>query len=173
MSQELIEGYRLSPQQRRLWALRQSDRSAHCAVRIDGKLNVDSLQEAIREVVSQQESLRTTFKLLPGMTIPVQVIMDQSDIDFSTQDLSHLSVEAQDSEIKALLTNAAERKIDYERFPLFHCHLIVRSADAHVLIITLPVACADASSLECLVRQIARVYAASSETEEPSQIEAM
>ena len=146
MSQEIIQGYRLSPQQRRLWLLRQFDRAAQCAVRIDGELNVESLRQAISQVVSQQEILRTTFKLLPGMTIPVQVISDAADVAF---------VEITDGQI------------DLEQLPLFHCQLIARSANEHVLIVTLPVACADAPSLQCLVRQIAEAY------EKPFEVEAM
>ena len=100
MSQEIIEGYRLSPQQRRLWLLRQSDRCARCAVRIDGELHVEVLEEAARQVVSQQESLRTTFKLLTGMTIPVQVISDRPDVLFKTHDVRQLTAEQQDSRVK-------------------------------------------------------------------------
>jgi amino acid adenylation domain-containing protein/non-ribosomal peptide synthase protein (TIGR01720 family) len=169
MSQEIIEGYRLSPQQRRLWLLRQSDRTALCAVRIDGELEVEALQKAIREVVSHQESLRTTFKLLPGMTIPVQVISDRVDVAFTRHDVTELSVEEQDLKIETLFVNAAERKVDYERLPLLHCDLIARSANKHALIVSLPVACADAPSLECLVRQMAAAY----KPEKPLHIEAM
>jgi len=172
MSQQIIDGYRLSPQQRRLWLLRQSERSALCAVRIDGELNVEALRHAIREVVSQQESLRTTFKLLPGMTIPVQVISDRPDVAFSMHDLRQFDVEEQDSRIKALLVNAAERKVDYEQVPI-QCHLIARSANKHELLISLPVPCADAPSLMCLVRQMAQAYTASIQPEKPLHIEAM
>jgi amino acid adenylation domain-containing protein/non-ribosomal peptide synthase protein (TIGR01720 family) len=173
MSQEIIEGYRLSPQQRRLWLLRQSDRIAQCAVRIDGELKVETLRQAIRQVVSQQETLRTSFKLLPGMTIPVQVISDQPDVAFTSRDLRQLSVAEQDLKIKALRVEIAERKLNLQRPPLFDCHLIARSANEHVLIVSLPVACADAPSLQCLVRQIAGAYAACSPPEKAFQIEAM
>ena len=69
MSKEIIEGYRLSPQQKHLWLLGESERSATCAVRIDGELNPDLLEQAIRQVVERFEILRTTFKLLPGSGI--------------------------------------------------------------------------------------------------------
>lgn len=82
MSQELIEGYRLSPQQRRLWASGLSDRSAVCAVRIKGELDTEALREAIGQVVSRHEILRTTFKVLPGMTLPVQVVSDSANFVF-------------------------------------------------------------------------------------------
>src|SRR5689334_9241585 len=114
MSKESIEGYRLSPQQRRLWSLRQSDRSAQCAVRIDGELKNEVLEDAIRQVASQHESLRTTFKLLPGMTIPVQVISDHPDVAFIKHDLQQLSVAEQDSSIGALFAEVVARKINYD-----------------------------------------------------------
>ena len=173
MSQEIIEGYRLSPQQRRLWLLGQSDRSAQCAVCIDGELKTDILEDAVRQVVSQHESLRTTFKLLPGMMIPVQVISDHPDVAFIKHDLQQLGVAEQDLKIEALFTELVARKITYDRPALFQCHLIARSANRHELIISLPVACADAASLDCLVRQIAAAYAASSQPEKPWTTEAM
>ncbi len=156
MSQEIIQGYRLSPQQRRLWLLRLFDRAAQCAVRIDGELEVETLRQAIRQVVAQQEILRTSFKLLPGMTIPVQVISDDTDFAFTSHDLTQLNATEQESGIKTLFAELADRKIDLQELPLFH--LIAQSASEHVLIASLPVACADAPSLQCLVRQIAGAY---------------
>ncbi|HZE68259.1 MAG TPA: amino acid adenylation domain-containing protein [Pyrinomonadaceae bacterium] len=173
MSQEIIEGYRLSPQQRHLWSLRQSDRSAVCAVQINGELNIDILKRAIYQVAGREEILRTTFKLLPGMTIPVQVISDRPDVAFARNDLAQLSVDDQDAGIRALFVDAAERKIDYARPPLFHVDLIARSSINHVLVIGLPALCVDAPSLQCLVRQIAAAYTASSKAEELSNVETM
>src|ERR1043166_9516512 len=154
MSQEIIEGYRLSPQQRRLWLLRQSDRSAQCAVRINGELHVEVLEEAVRQVASQQESLRTSFKLLTGMTIPVQVISDRPDVLFKRHDLRQFAAEQQDSRVKLIFDDIARRKLECDRPPLLHCDLIELSSNKHDLTIRLPVACADAPSLDCLVHQI-------------------
>lgn len=134
MSQEAIQGYRLSPQQRRLWAVGLSDRSAVCAVRIKGELDTEALREAIGQVVSRHEILRTTFKLLPGMTLPVQVVSDSAG-----------------------------------HSPLFCIDLVSRSANEHILKISLPVLCADAQSLQCLVRQIAEAYSGSSQNIEVLQ----
>src|ERR1051325_1176247 len=147
MSQEMIQGYGLSPQQRRLWGLGLADRCAVCAVQVEGELDVEGLQHAIRHVVSQHEALRTTFKLLPAMTIPVQVISEAPEFTFVQHD--------QDADITKLLNEARERKIDYERLPVLRVDLIERSSHQHALIISLPVLCADVQSLECLVSQIA------------------
>ena len=105
MSQEIIQGYRLSPQQRRLWLLRLFDRAAVCAVRLGGELEVEALRQAIRQVVSQQEILRTSFKLLPGMTIPVQVISDDTDFAFTSLDLTQLN-----AAVESILTESHVRR---------------------------------------------------------------
>ena len=153
MSKEIIEGYRLSPQQKHLWLLGQSARSASCAVRIDGKLNTDLLQQAIRQVVERFEILRTTFKLLPGMTIPVQIINDRPEFEFYIHDQ---------------IDNPAERKIDYERPPL-RADLISRSSVEHTLIISLPAVSIDAASFQCLLSEIAAAYAGNARAEETMQ----
>ncbi len=140
MSKEIIEGYRLSPQQRHLWLLEQSERSATCAVRIDGDLDVDRLRQAIQQVVERVEILRTTFKLLPGMTIPVQVISDRPDIEFNTHDLSPLRAD-----------------------------LVSHSATEHILTISLPAVNIDTSSFQFLVNEIATAYAGETSDSEPMQ----
>lgn len=154
MSHEMIQGYRLSPEQRHLWRLGLADRCAVCAVQIEGELEIEALQRAIRHVVSQHEVLRTTFRLLPSMTIPVQVISEVSDFGFATHDLSELGSTQQEAGISELLNDTRERKIDYEHLPVLRCDLIKRSAGKHVLIISLPVLCVDVQSLERLVSQI-------------------
>jgi amino acid adenylation domain-containing protein/non-ribosomal peptide synthase protein (TIGR01720 family) len=146
MSNEIIEGYRLSPQQRHLWLLGQSERWATCAVRIDGDLNVDLLRRAIEQVVERVEILRTTFKLLPGMTIPVQVISDRPDIEFNTHDPSQLS----------------------ERPPL-RVEVVSRSATQHTLSLSLPAVSIDAPSFQFLVSEIATAYAEQTSDSEPMQ----
>src|SRR6185369_16067783 len=152
MSKEIIEGYRLSPQQKHLWLLGQSERSAVCAVRIDGELNADLLQQAIRQVVERFEILRTTFKLLPGMTIPVQIISSGSDFEFFTHD-EHALI---------------ERKIDYDQPPL-RADLISKSPFQHILIISLPAVSIDVASFQYLLSEIAAAYAGTSRTEETMQ----
>ena len=158
MSKEIIEGYRLSPQQKHLWLLGQSERSAVCTVRIDGELNPGLLQQAIQQVVERFEILRTTFKLLPGMTIPVQIISDRADIEFHTHDHDE----------DAVFVNAAERKIDYERPPL-RADLISRSSVQHILIISLPAVSIDAASFQYLLSEIAAAYSGNARAEETMQ----
>ena len=53
----LVEGYHLSPQQARIWALQQADGSraykAQSAVLIEGEIDVEALQAAICDIVNR------------------------------------------------------------------------------------------------------------------------
>jgi len=152
MSKEIIEGYRLSPQQKHLWLLGQSELSAACVVRIDGELSTDLLRQAIRQVVERVEILRTTFKLLPGMTIPVQIISNRPDFEFYTL-AEHALI---------------ERKIDHERPPL-RVFLRPGSSTQHTLIVSLPAVSIDVASFQYLVSEIAAAYAGNPRAEETMQ----
>ncbi len=78
MENKVIEGYRLSPQQQRLWQLSKQDGAerycARCEFMLDGELGVDKLQIAFRDVVARHEILRTRLEMFPGMKLPLQVI---------------------------------------------------------------------------------------------------
>jgi hypothetical protein len=78
MSAHVVEGYRLSPQQKHLWLLQRAQRSSpyrtEGVLRISGSLDTARLQSAFARVIERHEILRTTFHRVSGMTLPVQVI---------------------------------------------------------------------------------------------------
>ena len=178
MQQEIIQGYRLSPQQTHLWLLQQQGAasvaySAFYVVTIKGVLDTGLLRQALDYVVAQHEILRTTFRLLPGMTIPVQVIEKESVISLETHDLTAFAGNDQIARLDNLILEATLREIDYARLPLLRASLVQQTAITHQLILTAPALCADTQSLHYLVRQIAAAYASCSRGEEPPNTEAM
>jgi len=78
MSEEIIEGFRLSPAQQRLWQQMNQHSAAafHSAIRIkvSGPLDQARLQQAWLRLVQRHEVLRTTFSSAPGLDLPLQVI---------------------------------------------------------------------------------------------------
>jgi len=78
MSEEIIEGFRLSPAQKRLWRqMHEHGASAfRSAVRVSvrGPLDQALLHEAWLRVATRHEVLRTTFSSAPGLDFPLQVI---------------------------------------------------------------------------------------------------
>jgi non-ribosomal peptide synthetase component F len=76
--EKIIQGSRISPQQKRLWSLQQRDGEqsygAYSKFRIKGPLDRQRLAESLETIVERHEILRTAYHYLPGMTIPVQVV---------------------------------------------------------------------------------------------------
>src|SRR5215213_11325374 len=125
MSEEIVQGYRLSPQQKRLWYLQHTLRDAfwsRCAVRIAGRVDLEGLKNAIYRVVEEHEILRTTFTVLPGMTVSVQVIHPESPGCVKRHDLRSLSEEEQQRQISDLYSTTVDLPID--ALPLFRCDLL-------------------------------------------------
>src|SRR5215212_7433560 len=165
MSEEIIHGYRLSPQQKRLWHLQHTHRGAfwlRCAVRIRGRMDLESLEKAIYRVVEEHEILRTTFTVLPGMTVPVQVIHPESPGCVKRHDLTRLNEEEQQRQVSEFYSTTTELPVD--ALPLFRCDLLELSQDGSVMLLRAPVICADLRSLEIIAGQIASFYAGESAT---------
>src|ERR1044072_3431353 len=114
MSQDLVQGFRLSPQQKYLWSLQQ-DSSAYRAqsvIALEGKLNRAALEAALERIVARQEILRTSFEFLPGMKTPVQVVSEETNLDFRTLELG----EPQQESLAEILREEAQHRT--ERFCL-------------------------------------------------------
>src|SRR5215213_1756705 len=118
MQQEVIEGYRLSPQQEYLWLRCRPEGAAHrtqCALRLEGELQKNLLQEALQEVVAQHEILRTAFRGMPGMNLPLQVILEQGRWSWREVDLRELAAEEQCAQLAALQGSETAREFDHEQ----------------------------------------------------------
>ncbi len=168
MQNEVIQGFRLSPQQRRLWALQQSDWSqayrVQCIVRIGGQLDRETFAASVRRVVSRHEILRTKFHLLPGATLPVQVIEENHAQPVEYEDLSGLSAAEQDSRCEGFFHELPGYVNDEQGTPL-RVRLYKLSESAHDLILNFPSLCGDITSLQNFVRELSESYRAA-ETED-------
>ena len=80
MATQLIQGYRLSPQQHHLWRLQEHSAvyRTQCCALIEGELQIDVLKRAIEQVVQRYEILQTVFCTRPGIKAPLQVVRDGS-----------------------------------------------------------------------------------------------
>ncbi len=162
MSEEITQGYRLSPQQKHLWLLQRASAFwSRCAVRVSGPLDLERLERAVKWVVEQHEILRTTFPLLPGMTLPAQVIHEESRDCVKRSDLTSLRPEQQDALIFGEMPSVDS---GCDSLPLFRCDLFRLSPDETVLLLKAPAVCADLHSLEIIVSQIAAHYESESRT---------
>ncbi len=85
-------GFPLSPQQRRLWRLRQSEGAspfvARCAVEVEGPLDPAVLEQALADLAARHEILRTRFVTTSGMKLPLQAVLDRGGFTFSQHRLA-------------------------------------------------------------------------------------
>jgi hypothetical protein len=154
--QEINVGYRLSPQQRRLWSLQRPGAAyrAQAAFLIEGELESSAIQRALHSTVARHEILRTSFRLIPGMDVPVQVVADSHHDVVETIDLSRLKSSGQKEKVGDYLRQRRERETDFGIEDLLHACLFVLAPQRHVLTLTLPSMCADATSMIVLFKQI-------------------
>ena len=156
MQAEAIQGFRLSPQQKRLWLLQGQGPvlRAQAAIEIEGPLVTEALKRALSQVMLRNEILRTRFASLSGMKLPVQVINDSSQPVWRRVDLS-----GSESAVLSELLDEDRRAAFAPDGPALRCTLVCLSTNRHCLVLTLPSLCADSRSLVNLVREIARCYA--------------
>ncbi len=160
MQQEIINGFRLSPQQGRLWLLQRESPAfrAQCALLLEGNLNMLVLREALGKVIQRYEILRTTFHSLPGMKVPVQVITDEKMPSWQCIDLSDRSPQGQAAAIENLFREDRGRPDDFELGPLLRVSLLTLATNENVLFLSLPSICADAWTLKNLVYEVSQSY---------------
>ena len=162
MQQVVINGYRMSPQQRRVWSLVSEDHSlkVQCALLLEGALDQEALKRAVFKAVELHEILRTTFDRLPGFKLPAQIVAESMVPSWRALDLSGESDDRQRAEIENLFEQERRWRCDYRRGPLLACTLVKLSDKKHVILIDLSALCADAWSMNVLVSQIIRYYEA-------------
>ncbi|CUS39187.1 Putative Multi-domain non-ribosomal peptide synthetase (fragment) [Candidatus Nitrospira nitrificans] len=169
-----IQGFRLSPQQKRLWALQQTfgDVWSQGTLVIHGELDVVRLERAVDAAVAKHETFRTLFRREPGVKVPLQVIVEQSKPTWETVERQAKDAAAQATKRDELLDEHRRQTIDWERGPLVRCTLCRLSSREHWLLISLPAMCADARTLRNLAGEIAEGYGAAvrhGQAEEPVQ----
>ena len=154
---ESLQGFRLSPQQRRLWRLREAGSACRvrCALRLDGALDAERLAQALRRVAARHEILRTTFARVPGISLPVQQIRERPAWSLERGDLSDLAAAERDAEIARRLD--AGLAGEDELVP--RAALLALGEVCHALVLDLSALAADAWSLRLAAREIAAVYA--------------
>jgi len=98
------EGFRLSSQQEHLWLLERNGLplEARGTLVIDGELEPELLQEALRRIVERHEILRTGFQLLPGVAVPLQVIAGDTVRPLARHDLCGVEPGAREARLAGI-----------------------------------------------------------------------
>ena len=163
MSSEPVEGYGLSPQQERLWRLRQATARhpfhAQCEVLIEGALDARRLESAAREVVARHDLLRTSLRRQAGVAMPLQVVAPGADVTLATGDAGAGGAADEERLRESLWREFGGRPFDDERPPALRLALHRLGERRHVLLVGLPAFCADEVTLDNFLDDLARAYA--------------
>ncbi|HEX3528265.1 MAG TPA: amino acid adenylation domain-containing protein, partial [Thermoanaerobaculia bacterium] len=157
----VAEGFRLSPQQGRLWELQKDGEQPYrsvCTVRLEGPLAPQRFQAAVERVVARHEILRTTFRIPPAMALPLQVIEEGGGIAFRHYDLRGLDSVTKEARLAGLMSDMDRLAFDLAGGPLLHVTVASLSLSEHRLLIALPTLCADVASLRNLVRELGEAH---------------
>ncbi|MBE9170521.1 amino acid adenylation domain-containing protein [Pleurocapsales cyanobacterium LEGE 06147] len=172
MQKSSIEGFRLSPQQKRLWQLQQAKNNqpycAYCSILVEGKLNKKILESALKNIINRHEILRTNFLALQGMSIPLQVITENKPT-ISYYDWSEFVSEEKDPFFELLFDKGKQHSFDFENNSLVDIFLVLLAPNKYVLLICLPALCADRATLKNLVSEISHTYTAYLHNQEVSE----
>src|SRR5262249_24686212 len=130
----------LSFAQQRLWFLDQLEPESPFynlafAVGLLGSLDVAALEQGLREIVRRHEALRTIFPSIDGQ--PRQVVIDETAFELPVVDITSLSNEAAQSEMRRLAGEEAVHPFDLASGPLFRATLLRLSEQEHVLLLTM------------------------------------
>ena len=162
MSQTSIEGYQLSPQQKRFWLLKQKMHPtfshAHCILLLRGDLDITALHTALQQVIERHEILRTAFQNMPGMGVPLQVIQnatenwqDYMNIPQMEGDHSQYAIEITQPCIEHFMT--MEPTIDQAQAKLY-----MIDKDSHILFLAMPGLWIDQQGIASLAREVMGSY---------------
>ncbi|MFN6513536.1 MAG: non-ribosomal peptide synthetase [Nostoc sp. CreGUA01] len=169
MNNQVIHGFKLSPQQKHLWLLQQKHSLAYrsfCIVEITGNLNIEALKIALKSIINRHQILCTTFHCLPGMNIPLQVIENRNDLLIQEH---NFKTEERNNAIELLIESAKQQNFDLEKSSSLQISIATLSASKYLLLLNLPALYADATSLNNLLTEISRAYTGNLHDDEPVQ----
>lgn len=151
--------FALTPGQEALWFIHKlvpTSPAYHCGscVRITGALDPELIRRTFQVLLDRHAALRTSFMMV-GETA-MQRIRPHEDVVLNRIDASAWTEQV----LAARVQQAHERPFDLENGPLLRLHLFSRSAQDHVLLMTIHHLATDGWSTWVLSNEIMAIYAA-------------
>jgi len=152
--------------QNRLWITWQLDphSSAYTipgALRLRGELDEDAVRSSFQQLIQRHEALRTRFFERDGQAF--QRVDAKADFDLQVIDLSDLPAAEREARAKQIREDEARTQFDLEKGPLLWVTLVRLDDEDHQLLVTLHHIIADGWSLNVLIDEFSRLYAAASQ----------
>jgi len=140
------------------------------AFHLGGVLQSAALEQSLQHLVHRHEILRTTFTTINDQ--PFQVLAPTLSISLPVVDLTALSADERNAEVRRLAMEEARRPFDLAAAPLMRASVLRLDVEEHVLLLTMHHIISDGWSMDVLVREMASLYAAFSNGQ-PSPLAAL
>ncbi|AIG05794.1 non-ribosomal peptide synthetase PvdL [Pseudomonas fluorescens] len=152
--------------QNRLWITWQLDPQSSAytipgALRLRGELDEDALQASFAQLIQRHEALRTRFYERDGQGY--QRVDAQREFAVQVIDLRDLPVAEREARAAQIREDEARTQFDLEQGPLLWVTLVRLDDEDHQLLVTLHHIIADGWSLNVLIDEFSRLYAAASQ----------
>ena len=152
--------------QNRLWITWQLDphSSAYTipgALHLRGELDEDALRHSFQQLIQRHEALRTRFYERNGQAF--QRVEATADFELPIIDLSDLPNTEREARAQRVREDQARSPFDLEKGPLLRVTLVRLGDEEHQLLVTLHHIIADGWSLNILIDEFSRLYAAAAQ----------
>ncbi|NWA86612.1 non-ribosomal peptide synthetase [Pseudomonas sp. D2002] len=152
--------------QNRLWITWQLDPQSSAytipgALRLRGELDEDAVRASFQQLIQRHEALRTRFYERDGQAF--QRVDANVEFDLQVIDLSDLPAAEREVRAQQIREDEARTQFDLEKGPLLWVTLVRLGDEEHQLLVTLHHIIADGWSLNILIDEFSRLYAAASQ----------
>ncbi|WDD36956.1 amino acid adenylation domain-containing protein (plasmid) [Nostoc sp. UHCC 0926] len=153
----------LSFAQQRLWFLAQLEPNSPfynipAAVRLQGQLNLEALQQSFNEILRRHEALRTNFQTIEGQ--PVAVISPATPLPLPLLDISELPSSQQQGEVRQLTYFEAQQPFNLNSDFLLRVKLLRLGEQEHIVLLTMHHIASDGWSTGIVVDELVAFYQA-------------
>jgi amino acid adenylation domain-containing protein len=155
-----VTGYRLAPQQTRIWRAHDSNGNFRtwAEVQVNGKLRKDVLREVVEKSMARHEILRTTFESAAGKWAALQVVADEGQLCWREDSLKDIAAAEREQKLRELFRQETVKEREAENG--LSVNVVEMDEDEHVLRLSLSSMRGDSRSLKNLVIEIGRFYLA-------------
>ncbi|WP_421548355.1 non-ribosomal peptide synthetase [Pseudomonas sp. QD4] len=152
--------------QNRLWITWQLDPQSTAynipaGLRLRGELDQDALRTSFEQLIERHESLRTRFFERDGQAL--QQVAPSAEFNLQLIDLGDLPPAEREARARQIREDEARTQFDLEHGPLLWVTLLRLDDEEHQLLVTLHHIIADGWSLNLLIDEFSRLYAAASQ----------
>ncbi len=153
--------YSISNAQKRLWVFSQINKKSIAynmpgAYLIQGKLNIDALQQSFSQLVERHEILRTSFQMLKGQPRQVVHPFDSLDVIIDILDRSEFIDNPQS--LKLLVEEKLSVPFELDKVPLFKANCIKIQEEQYLFLFVIHHIIADAWSVKVVIGELFEIY---------------